>query len=112
MTLLGVSCSTIARWARTGRLPATRPTHHRRYDVGGELESRAARAAREVRPAEPPEGWVTVPELVAELGIHGILLRRAIRAGQLDVRRFGRRRSLNESQVRAWVESHRVKPPA
>ena len=41
MRLLGVSCSTVARWARTGRLPATRAIRGRRYDVGGVLEEKA-----------------------------------------------------------------------
>ena len=40
MRLLGVSCSTVARWARTGRLPATRAIRGRRYDVGASWRRR------------------------------------------------------------------------
>lgn len=69
MALLNVSCRTVARWASVGRLPATQPTHHRRYDVGGILDAlaQAERAAAEVHPVGPPEGWVPMTKVAAEL---------------------------------------------
>ena len=74
--LLGVSCSTVARWARTGRLPATRAIRGRRYDVGGVLEERAvakaaadAAAARKKQRDDPPAGWLLVADAAASIGI-------------------------------------------
>lgn len=112
MDLLNVSCRTLARWASSGRLPATQPTHHRRYDVAGILEARAQAelAAREVRRVGPSEGWVRITAVAAELRITMNELRKAVRAGELEMRRDGGWRSVNEAQVQAWVESHRLRP--
>ncbi len=114
MRLLGVSCSTVARWARTGRLPATRAIRGRRYDVGGVLEERAlakaaadAAAARKKQSEGPPAGWVWVAEAAASLGISRNPLRRAIDAGELEARRHGSRLIISEERLQCWIEARR-----
>ena len=114
MRLLGVSCSTVARWARTGRLRATEPLRGRRYDVGGFLDDRAAAkaeaeaaAARVVRSVEPPAGWLSVADAASGIGISTNPLRRAIQAGELEARRHRGRPIINEDQLQGWIEARR-----
>lgn len=112
MVLLKVSSRTLARMASTGQLPATRPTHHRLYEVGGILtaNAHAEPVASPPRSVGPPKGWSPLNKVAAELRISPTELRRAVRAGELELRRDGGWRSVNEAQVQAWVEDHRVRP--
>ncbi len=111
--LLGVSCSTVARWARAGRLPATRAIRGRRYDVGGVLEERAFAkvaadaAAREKQRDDPPAGWLLVADAAASIGISRNPLRRAIDAGDLEARRHRSRLIIREEQLQCWIEARR-----
>jgi len=112
--LLGVSCSTVARWARTGRLPATRAFRGRRYDIGGVLEERAlakvaadAAAARKNQRDDPAAGWLLVADAAASIGISRNPLRRAIHAGDLEARRHRNRLIIREEQLQCWIETRR-----
>lgn len=71
MVVLNVLCRTVARWASTGRLPATDGRRGRRYDVGRFLEARvmAERTEERKRQTGPPAGWVVLADVAADLRI-------------------------------------------
>lgn len=113
MRLLGVSGATVARWARTGRLPATRPTRGRLYDIGGVLEAKAAAqraaeaAARDKLSCRTPAGWMLLADAASDLGISRNPLRRAVRTGELSARRHRGRHLINKVELYNWIEGHR-----